>query len=594
MKSKTLSCKRTLFKKDLLRFSPFWGLYTLCLLLGLMLVGGGDFRSDLARNLPSLLRMMAVVNGGYGLLTAMLLFGDLFDSRMCSGLHALPLRREQIFGVHAAAGLLFSLIPTLIFSLISLPLLAMAENTRGAMTVGLLWLLGTNLQYLFFFGLGILCAMLTGTRLAMALVYGGLNFCSMGIYLLVDAFYTPMLPGVVTPTGLARRLCPMVMNASTDFFRVEQTLYHVPDGSLNTYTVFHVGEGWGYLGILALAGLLLLGLSLYLYRKRRLECAGDFLAFPGLKPLFPVLCGLAAGCLAELISGEQNLFLESVALGGGWFVGTMLTERTTRVFGKKQVLGLAVFLLVLGASLGLTRLDPLGIARWVPEPQKVEYAMICDPYSYYMDDDRPYYLTEPEDIADILEIHRSALEAGPLTEEEIYPTVEDGEDAVPVPSVRVKIRYGLAGGREALRTYFVPLDDPAAPLVKKVTSRPVYALHRLEDLLTNSPDRVRSLEVNGLELPQEYAAPEDFAALRDALLADCAAGNMSPYPEFHDPYVLKEDETVFGLQIYFFCDDYWDTSFVEIYAESANTLKWLEDRGMIDQILARYDTVTLH
>ena len=590
MKSKTFSCERTLFRKNLLRFAPFWGLYTLCLLLGLLVLAGGDFRENLTYNIASLLQMMSVINACCGLLTAMLLFGDLFDPRMCSGLHALPLRREKVFAVNITLGLVFSLIPTAVFTLISLPLLALSRNTEGAVTVGLMWFLGANLQYLFCFGLGVLCAMLTGNRLAMAILYGGLNGFSMGIYLLLDAFYTPLLPGVLTPTTLVRWLCPVLMDASWDYFRLERTLYHMPDGLLNTHTAFHVGEGWGYLALCALAGILLLGLALYLYKKRKLECAGDFLAFPGLRPLIPVLFALASGCLAELAAGEQNLFLEAVALGVGWFVGTMLTERTTRVFGKKQVLGLAVFLAVLGASLGLTKLDPMGIARWVPEPQKVEYAMISDIYGYYMDDDTPYHLTEPEDIADILEIHRLALEAGPLTEEEIYPSVEDGEEALPVPSVRVELHYGLTGGREAARMYYIPLDDPAAPLVKKITSRPVYALHSLENLLRNSLNRVTGLQLNGMELPEEYNTLEDFAALRDAILADCAEGNMSPYPQFHDYPTLERDGVAYSLQLYFFCDDYWDTGFVEVYAESANTLKWLEDRGMIDLVTGRSDS----
>ena len=592
MKSKTSSCERTLFRKNLLRFAPFWGLYTLCLLLGLLVLAGGDFRDNLTHNIASLLQMMSVINACSGLMMAMLLFGDLFDPRMCSGLHALPLRREKLFAVNVTLGLVFSLIPTAVFTLVSLPLLALARETDGAVTVGLMWFLGSNLQYLFCFGLGVLCAMLTGNRLAMALIYGGLNGFSMGIYLLLDAFYTPLLPGVLTPTTLVRRLCPVLMGASWDYFRVERSLYHMPDGLLNTHTSFFVGEGWGYLALCALAGILLLGLALYLYKKRKLERAGDFLAFPRLRPLIPVLFALAFGCLAVLVTGETNLFLEAVSIGVGWFVGTMLTEGTTRVFGKRQVVSLAIFLAVLGASLGLTKLDPMGIARWVPEPQKVEYAMISDIYGYYMDDNTPYRLTEPEEIADILEVHRLALEAGPLTEEEIYPTVEDGEDAVPVPSVRVELSYGLKGGREAARMYYIPLDNPAAPLVKQVTSRPVYALHMLDHFLRTSLNRVDGLQLNGVDLPEEYCTLEDFAALRDAILADCAQGNMSPYPEFHAYPTLERDGEVYSLQLYFFCDDYWDTGFVEVYAESAHTLQWLEDRGMIDRVVGRSDTAS--
>ena len=38
MKSRTSFFNGVIFRKNLTRFAPVWGLYTLCLLLGLMLV----------------------------------------------------------------------------------------------------------------------------------------------------------------------------------------------------------------------------------------------------------------------------------------------------------------------------------------------------------------------------------------------------------------------------------------------------------------------------------------------------------------------------------------------------------------------------
>ena len=97
MKSRTSSYKMTWLKKNIARFAPFWVLYILCLLLGLFVMSGRRDPFYLIMNLSGCARIMAVVNCGYALLTAQLLFGDLYDSRMCFGIHSLPMRREELY-----------------------------------------------------------------------------------------------------------------------------------------------------------------------------------------------------------------------------------------------------------------------------------------------------------------------------------------------------------------------------------------------------------------------------------------------------------------------------------------------------------------
>jgi hypothetical protein len=57
----------------------------------------------------------------YALVCALTLFGDLFNSRMCNAIHALPLRRESWFCTHALTGLCFSVVPNLVFALLMMP-----------------------------------------------------------------------------------------------------------------------------------------------------------------------------------------------------------------------------------------------------------------------------------------------------------------------------------------------------------------------------------------------------------------------------------------------------------------------------------------
>ena len=165
MKSKTSFFNKTVFKKNLTRFAPVMAVYTLCLILGMMMLYQINeemgrtfwFASRIAGNL----QLMGLVNLLFAPLVAMLLFGDLYNSRMCNALHAMPMRRETLFLTNVVSGLLFSMIPTAVMALLSVPLLN-ATIVENAWQIALLWYVGTNLQFITFFGVAIFRSSCTG------------------------------------------------------------------------------------------------------------------------------------------------------------------------------------------------------------------------------------------------------------------------------------------------------------------------------------------------------------------------------------------------------------------------------------------------
>ena len=80
MKSRTSFFNPNVLKKDITRFAPLWGLYTVFMLLTLFLIWA-DYTdaARFARNAPEIMIGMGVVNFAYGGLCALLLFGDLFQ-----------------------------------------------------------------------------------------------------------------------------------------------------------------------------------------------------------------------------------------------------------------------------------------------------------------------------------------------------------------------------------------------------------------------------------------------------------------------------------------------------------------------------------
>ena len=207
MRSRTSCFNQTVFRKNLLRFAPVWGVYTLCLVMGILLLytnGGGMKQFHFARHMTDLVEVMALVNLIYAPIVAALLFGDLYSSRMCNMLHAFPLRRENWFVTHLVSGITFSLVPTAVMAIISFPLLA---NSIFEGAVALSWwiFLAANLQFICFFGMAVFCVMVVGNRFAMLAAYGLLNAGACIAYWLIDTVYTPMLYGVITP--IPCRIC---------------------------------------------------------------------------------------------------------------------------------------------------------------------------------------------------------------------------------------------------------------------------------------------------------------------------------------------------------------------------------------------------
>ena len=254
MQSKTSFFNKTVYKKNLTRFAPVWAGYALCLVLGVALLyvnGGSDKQYHFANNyISDLFSVMAVVNLAYGLIAAQLLFGDLFNSRMCNMLHAFPVKRESWFVTNVASGLTFSLVPTGLMALAAVPLLldSMFENAAALA----FWVfLAANLQFLCFFGMAAFAAMCTANRFTMLAGYGLLNSGAMMAYWLVDTVYTPMLYGVITPTALMWNLTPLYHMNDFRFAETQYSLWQLRelygnrlDDILLTYTLT---DNWWHL-----------------------------------------------------------------------------------------------------------------------------------------------------------------------------------------------------------------------------------------------------------------------------------------------------------------------------------------------------------
>ncbi len=533
MKSRQRSFNGTAFKKDIIRFSPFWALYLIGgLMVAMGIMGNRSPYSSLANvvaQLNELTGTLAVLNFAYAALIAQLLYGDIFNSKLCNALHAFPLRRESWFGVHSAAGLLFSLVPNLVMACAIMPFL------EAYWYVALLWLLGMELHYLFFFGLAAFSIQCTGNRFASILVYLILNFFSLLIAWFLYTMYLPTLYGIVLSEEWFIPYAPVIqLCADPDYFQVlhlescpcnsgyklefaENFVHHTAWGGL--------GADWGYLGILAVLGVVFLLLALLLYRARNLESAGDFVAFKPLRPVFWVLFSLCAGGAIQFfgvnilgLSEDMSTLFLCLGLICGYFVAQMLLARTIKVFKKKNFVLLLVLLLAVFASMALTKMDPLGLTRYVPDTEDVEKVYFSG--SHLLDDwllqeleqtgdyDGVVLAEDPEGIDSVRAVHTLLWQAG--------GSETHSEDFYLV--------YKLKNGRTVRRSYCPHYESQAAAAAWELLALPktMFGVSTPEAL----QQQLQELKINGMQVTIT-------ASLLDAIWADAQAGNLYDSYRYH-------------------------------------------------------------
>ncbi len=408
MKLRTSFFDGPTFKKDITRFLPLWVLYTVAMLL-IMLSTVSETWSHPVRSLNSSLSALAFANLIYAALTAQLLFGDLFQSRLCNALHAMPVTRTARFGSHIAAGFLFSFVPNLLVSLLMMPYLS------GFWYISLLWLAVMMLQYLFFFATGVLSVMCTGSRFAMVVVYAMINFLGVVICWFADMVFIPMMPGVVLNAEPFLCISPFASFVrSGDYILFDFSYSSYDYGSLSFYSRTYInevfkgfGEDWLYLFVTAAVGIALLIAALVLYRRRKLESAGDFIVVKWLSPIFLVLYTLCAGAFlsifGQLFTYGGTLVFLIAGLVIGFFTGKMLLERTIRVFRGKNFGQLAILAVVMVLAVFVISTDLLGIVSYVPDVQDVDHVVYDGRNAYEVK------LTDSEDIETVCEIHKLAL-----------------------------------------------------------------------------------------------------------------------------------------------------------------------------------------
>lgn len=447
MRSKTSCFNMGLCKSLLKRFWPLW-LAWLCLLLVQLpmkissYAGSEWYRLEIIRHILTAGISAAKYGVAASVLSVMAVFSHLYSKRDCGLINSLPLRRETTFITACLTGLLPLLAAAVLAWLAGLLAFAGDENI-GTGYVNL-WLLTVVLSILAFYGIAVFCAMLTGNILILPVLFLVLNVVAIALETIVSSLFGKLVYGYTQASSLFTWLSPLV------YLDQELHVTTVRDEVTGLYIEGQFAlDGLDSLAVYAAVGAALMVLSLFLYRRRQMETAGDVVAVTVLKPVFRLCASFCAGMLLTVIFPSSMLigrfqgmaaaavciFLMILGAALGYYAAEMLMQKSLRVFRGTRVTGLVAVCVILSLATLCSELDVFGYERRLPAREDILEVEI--PGSSYLVDD-------PEAIDLYLQLHAKALENKAHNEQ---------------PSVRntytLFLCYRLADGSTLRRTYQV-------------------------------------------------------------------------------------------------------------------------------------------
>ena len=592
MRSKTSCFNGTLFRKNLSRYWPLWGLasfggamFPLAMLLELLHNG---FRLwsplETTRAYYTVLSYgVPVISIVYAILCAMAVWSYLYNARSVGMMHTLPIRREGLFVTNVLSGLTMMAIPYTVTGVLTV-LVTMLFG--GFEPVGVLvTVLGVMGESLFFFGLATFCAFIVGNVFMLPTLYGLLNFIAVLTDFMVNLLAQGFCFGLNSSySGTVEWLSPVVyliQKISPNSTYETQWVTDRLGGQryeTSVLTSVTLENGW-LIAAYAAAGAALLGLAWLLYRRRRSESAGDVVAVGWMKPVFRYGCAVYAAILGGRLlyallwesfqSGQYFTLLPMILCmiaGGaiGYYAASMLLAKTPRVF-KTTWKGMLAVALGCAALCGTMKCDLFGVVRRVPAPDSVKLVNVYAAGSnYYLTpgkddaliekvrtlhqtiiDDKDYIMSTAEGRSVYMETEEDSYTIGAPASEIVSTSVSS------FANTSVRFTYTLNSGLKVERRYNLYLTPG------RMAQEGTYDY--LLDQLINSPEMRQKCirwQEEGFQLDEAWydtrynggdLSSREAGLILDAVAKDAENGDWGVYDWFR----VDNDADSYEIQIHF-------------------------------------------
>ncbi|WP_071459623.1 hypothetical protein [Bacillus massilinigeriensis] len=486
------------------------------------------------------------------ILVAVFLFRFLHVRNAADMMHSMPLKRQTLFHYHVLTGFMFLVLPVLFISLILLVLYgAMDLELLFPMKYIVTWAGYTILFNTLFYMVGVFIAMLTGISVFHAIL----------TYILL-----------ILPTGLALLIVENLRLLQYGFpsdYLITSNLETLSP-LLSAFMMDDKGISLRAIVIFAIIPVILYGLSLYLYQKRKTEVASEAIAFKSIQYVFKygatlcamLLCGIYFSEIQNSATGWTVFgYVAGAALG--YFISEMILRKTWRV--SRTYKGLLGYGLIIAALISVLNITGL-YEKNIPVASEVDEVLFTDNLDYvmgYYSEDQEVFPPSPvkgkELIEQITKLHNQIVKDKKIN-------LENNNDE----TVTLFFKYKLKDGSKVIRSYSVN-ERLYEDMLKPVQSSVEYKL-ATNAVFKYSPKKINRLEIghyypvgNSLMITNKEDISSAFKALKKDILEESyEEGKYFSNRGFHVNVVLKKENSL-------------DVEFKPSYRHFQ---KWIQEKGM--------------
>ncbi len=561
MEKKFKLWNKTIFWKDITRFWPLWVIELILLQFCVTLpTYFGVLACKRDRNWKDesvIWEMQGVVRDSLwtahssllvaivSMVVALFVFQYVLKRRDAYTMHSLPVRREGLFLSHYCSGLVILAVPYTITYLIIIGVSFLYSLSMAPAI--LLCLVETLVMILFFYSLACVAIMLAGNGGMAAAVYVVLNMFYIVFKFLAGNLYTQFCYGAMYYDGdLTKSILEEVLTP-LEFFGnrvgINGWQYNTGEVGVSEFSVYMKGF-WEMMAFIVPA-LLLVGVALYLYKKRPVESAGDAVAFPWGKWAFrlvfslfgsmifaTILYFICAGNVGDTYSYSENFkqifILTIVGVVVCYSVSNMILEKTFFVWRKMPYLGMVIVLVLMSGILFGYRYSNASFDR--PKTEKLRGVEII----FFQDSSeeagysRPhvYYIVDKEKIEALMKLEEEIRKLG--READVYQ--EDGEEIYVCYQMRSNMFQDEVVYYE--RSYPLPKDKTILKKMQEFINEPDTLC---ETLFGKEEEEFVSNYIALERYPTEASRGIDLVSTREALskalIKDIQAGNVKAVGE---------------------------------------------------------------
>ena len=600
MKSKISFFNKGVFNNLMKRYWPAWALYAAFWILAMPVdfLSNLRFSDNVAHSFVNKMEGMCgeitvILAFAFAVIVVMGEFSYLYFRRETSMTASLPVRREAIFGSTFLAGILPVIAINAIIGVLTLLTVSGSMNSDCINAV-LVWFGSYTLEFIAFYGIACFTAMLTGTIIALPAFYVIINFVAVAVEYLIRALIDAFVYGVsATSTCVTEFLSPSAnMLSKTRTFIANATEYYSDvTGTVSPQLAF---EGWGVIAIYAAAGLVLSICAMLIFRKRKMECTGDVVAIPALKPVFKyaVAFGAAIGfgllmflifwsgtnaATANVVDLAELIFFMAVGAAIGYFGADMLNKKSVHVF-KGNWGGFIAVVIVCIVLCALCRIDVFGVGKYVPEASDVKSVTIS---GKYMD----VTIKDPELVEKTVALHQSIVD-------DLDEIAEDAADVFIRGDYEYYydacFEYTLENGRRVVRSYTLKDSRPQSREYEELMSLDEIVDERSRRYDSFTADDVISASFsygtsNGEWWATDLTPVQAFDLYKNAISLDVNEGNLKYWMYGYSPNafgfsVWIEFEAYSEENNYSECVDFN----VDINRDCTHTIQWFKDNLGVD------------